>query len=93
MKVIFIILLIGMLIAMGAATAAVLLADYEKYRKQIKKKCYLCDPNKHTRCKKSSCQELCFDTTYKEFAVLDTDGNPIVTYDPEKERHIHESQL
>lgn len=29
---------------------------------------YLCDPEKNTVCKKSSCKTLCFHTTFPEFA-------------------------
>lgn len=93
MKVIFIVLLIGMIVCTAVVVFAVLTADYEKLRKQNNKRCYLCDPDKNTSCRKTACQEECFYTTYPKYAVLDTEGNPIVTYDPEKEKMFHEGKL
>mgnify|MGYP004652319963 CR=1 FL=1 len=41
---------------------------------------YLCDPQKNTECKKTSCQMLygCFFTKKKAFAVTDENENPII---------------
>lgn len=45
---------------------------------------YLCDPNKNTECKKTSClygdgkYQQCDATTKKEFAKLDENGEPIL---------------
>lgn len=30
---------------------------------------YICDPDKHTKCRKNSCQMECFRTLHKEFSV------------------------
>lgn len=30
---------------------------------------YICDPDKHTKCRKYSCQMECFRTLHKEFSV------------------------
>ena len=45
---------------------------------------YLCDPEKNTSCKKTSCKynpnakwQDCTNTTDKEFAMLDEHGEPI----------------
>ncbi len=43
----------------------------EKYTRPI---LYLCDPNKNTRCGKSSCQWACRMTAEKEYSV---DGRPL----------------
>jgi hypothetical protein len=46
---------------------------------------FRCNPNLNTKCSKTCCQTVCFDTKHPEFAELDDDGNPIVSYISEDE--------
>lgn len=49
---------------------------------------YICNPEKNTKCSKSGCytnphpayldRSFCSSTRFPEFAMLDTDGNPII---------------
>ena len=41
---------------------------------------YKCDPKKNWKCKKRMCQKKCRSTSFAEFAQLDGNGQPIVTY-------------
>lgn len=48
---------------------------------------YLCDPEKNTVCKKSSCKTLCFHTTFPEFAdALAETPAPQLRWIPVEER-------
>lgn len=51
---------------------------------------YLCDPEKNTKCKKTSCAYKdaafpCHLTQEKEFARTDENGNPIIAEEFERE--------
>lgn len=41
---------------------------------------YKCDPGKNKMCKKRYCQNPCKQTTFREFAVRDKLGRPIVIF-------------
>lgn len=41
---------------------------------------YKCDPSKNKMCKKTWCQNPCKQTTFREFAVKDKLGRPIVAF-------------
>jgi len=43
-------------------------------------KMYKCDPEKNKDCRKRMCQNRCRSTSNPEYAELDSDGNPIVSY-------------
>ena len=43
-------------------------------------KMYKCDPEKNKDCRKRMCQNRCRSTSNPEYAELDCDGNPIVSY-------------
>ena len=38
---------------------------------------YVCDPAKHIKCDKFSCQKMCKLTRYPEYAKTDKNGKPI----------------
>lgn len=46
---------------------------------------FKCDPARNTKCPKISCQSLCFETRYPEFAEVNDNGGPIVSYISEDE--------
>ena len=41
---------------------------------------YKCDPKKNKNCSKRSCQIHCRSTQYSEYAELDGNGRPIISY-------------
>ena len=41
---------------------------------------YKCDPRKNKTCSKRSCQIHCRSTQYSEYAELDGNGKPIISY-------------
>ena len=41
---------------------------------------YKCDPRKNKNCSKRSCQIHCRSTQYSEYAELDGNGKPIISY-------------
>ena len=41
---------------------------------------YKCDPKKNQKCRKRMCQRKCRSTSVPEFAELDGNGQPIVSY-------------
>lgn len=40
---------------------------------------YRCDPTKNTKCTKENCGTLCTETTVKEYAKINENGDPIRT--------------
>lgn len=46
---------------------------------------FRCNPTLNTKCSKTCCQTVCFDTKHPEFAELNDEGNPIVSYISEDE--------
>ncbi|GEM_PF-6381814 len=39
---------------------------------------YICDPQKNKECSRNGCPGFCTHTMKKEFAKIDSDGNPII---------------
>jgi len=49
---------------------------------------YICDPEKNRECRKTSCQDLCFMTSNREYSI---DGIPIV-FDKEAGEFVNADQ-
>lgn len=63
------------------------IAELRKAVRWVHDELYLCDPEKNTVCKKSSCKTLCFHTTFPEFAdALAETPAPQLRWIPVEER-------